>query len=136
MEEIEIQRLREKLELQRHEVLQFLRQLEQEKHSLEIDVAQDSADRCILNVTRESLFERSSQQRTVLRLIDAALGRIADASFGICIGCGEEIQSRRLEALPWTQFCLRCQGELEQEVHSTLSATTLISATETWKRAG
>ena len=136
MEPRETERLRQKLEFQRHEARQFLRQLEQEKRSLDVDSTQDSADRCVISMTKESLFERSSQRRTVLRLIEAALKRIADGSFGICIGCGDDIQSQRLEALPWTQFCLRCQGELEEEIGSTLSARTSMPVTGAWKRAG
>jgi RNA polymerase-binding transcription factor len=136
MEEREIERLRQKLEFQRHEARQFLRQIEQEKSSLDVDGTQDSADRCVISMTKESLFERSSQRRTVLRLIEAALKRISNGSFGVCIGCGDDIQTQRLEALPWTQFCLRCQAELEQEIGSSLSTRSSIAATETWKRAG
>ena len=136
MEQRQIERLRQKLESQRREARQFLRQVEQEKRSLDVDGTQDTADQCVISMTKESLFERSSQRRTVLRLIEAALKRISAGSFGVCAACGEEIQSRRLEALPWTQFCLQCQGELEQEIGSALSARALIPATETWKRAG
>jgi DnaK suppressor protein len=60
------------------------------------------------------LFEQSSQRRTVLRRIDAALQRMDAGSFGICTGCGDEIQARRLQALPWTQFCLCCQKAVEE----------------------
>jgi DnaK suppressor protein len=136
MEQREIERLRQKLEFQRHETRQFLRQLEQEKRSLDIDGTQDDADRCVISMTKESLFERSSQRRTVLHLIEAALKGIDDGSFGVCIACGDDIQSRRLEALPWTQFCLRCQGELEEEISSSVSTRISMPATDTWKRAG
>ncbi len=136
MQQRDIEQLRKRLEFQRHEVLQILRRLDRETKSLDVDSTQDSADRGLISSSRESLFERSSQRRTVLRLIEAALKRIADGSFGVCIGCGDEIQSQRLEALPWTQFCLRCQGELEREVGSSLAARTSIPAGEHWRRAG
>jgi len=136
MEQKETERLRQKLECQRHEARQFLRRMEQEVRSLDADTTQDSADRSVMSLSKESLFERSSERRTVLRLIEAALKRIADGSFGTCIGCGDEIQRRRLEALPWTQFCLRCQGQLEVEIGSTLAARASMPAAQTWKRAG
>jgi DnaK suppressor protein len=136
IEQKDIERLRQKLELQRDETRQFLRRVEREAQSLDGDSVQDSADRSVISVSKEFLFERSSQRRTVLRLIEAALKRIADGSFGVCVGCGDDIQSRRLEALPWTQFCLRCQGELEEEIGSNLSARILTSANGPWKRAG
>ncbi len=136
MEQREINRLREKLEFQRHDARQFLRRVEQDVQSLDADTTQDSADRSVMSVSKESMFERSSERRTVLRLIEAALKRIANGSYGKCIGCGDDIPNRRLEALPWTQFCLRCQGELEQEVGSNLSTRMLTPSNGLWKRAG
>ena len=136
MEQRDIERLRQRLESQRHETRQFLRGVEQEAQALGADSVQDSADRSVISVSKEFLFERSSQRRTILRLIEAALKRIADGSFGVCVGCGDDIQSRRLEALPWTQFCLRCQGELEEEIGSSLATRHLTSVDGPWKRAG
>ncbi len=136
MKEIHINQLRRKLELQSHETRQFLRRLDQEAQSLDVDATQDSADRRVISLSKESLFERSSQRRTVLRLIEAALERIADGSFGICVGCGDEIQDQRLQALPWTQFCLRCQGELEQKIGASLSTKTPVTATTASRPAG
>ena len=136
MQQGDIERLRQKLEFQRHETRQFLRRLDQEAQSLDAEATQDSADRCVISLSKESLFERSSQRRTVLRLIEAALKRIADGSFGICVWCGDEIQDQRLQALPWTQFCLRCQGELEAKIGASLSTRTPMPATATSRRAG
>jgi DnaK suppressor protein len=136
MEQGEVERLRQKLEFQRHETRQFLRRLDREVQSLDAEDTQDNADRCAISVSKESLFERSSQRRTVLGLIEAALKRIADGSFGTCVGCGSEIQDQRLQALPWTQFCLRCQGELEGQIGASLSTRTPIPATATSRRAG
>lgn len=136
MERKDIQQLKQKLELQRQEILPFLSRLEQETRSLQDESTQDSADQCVLSLSKESLFERSSQRRTQLRLVEAALKRIADGSFGNCIGCGEEIQTRRLKALPWTQFCLQCQEELEQEVGASVAAHASLSTANDWRRAG
>jgi DnaK suppressor protein len=136
MEQENVERLRQKLEFQRYETRQFLRRLDREAQSLDAEDTQDSADRSVIGVSKESLFERSSQRRTVLGLIEAALKRIADGSFGICVGCGDEIQDQRLQALPWTQFCPRCQGELEGKIGASLSTKTPIAATPTSRRAG
>ena len=124
----DVERLRQQLEFQRHEARQFLRRMEQEAQSLDAEATQDSADRCVIGVSKESLFERSSQRRTILRLIEAALQRIADGSFGTCVGCRDEIQDQRLHALPWTQFCLRCQGDLEKQIGASLSMKTATPA--------
>jgi DnaK suppressor protein len=44
-----------------------------------------------------------------LRLIQEALDRIAAGDYGICLSCEEPIPAKRLQAIPWAQFCVRCQ---------------------------
>ena len=46
--------------------------------------------------------------REELEMIDAALTRIDAGTFGVCTGCGERIDERRLDALPHTPFCVAC----------------------------
>lgn len=50
-----------------------------------------------------ALFDQS---RVGLEQIDAALGRIASGSYGFCAVCGVAIPEGRLEARPWTPFCV------------------------------
>lgn len=40
--------------------------------------------------------------------IRAALSRIADGSYGVCVRCGEPIAEARLDLLPWTPHCRSC----------------------------
>ena len=44
-----------------------------------------------------------------LKLIDAALYRLAAGEFGACLACGEAVSNRRLNAIPWAEYCIRCQ---------------------------
>ncbi len=43
-----------------------------------------------------------------IRMIQAALGRIADGTFGECVACGEPISKERLNAVPHAAHCKRC----------------------------
>lgn len=114
MKNSEIQRFRRYLEIDREEALRSLNRLEEETRSVDTGYPQDVADLCATSLSKESLFQRSSQRRSLLRLIEAALARIKQGQYGICACCGDEINSRRLEALPWTQYCLRCQQASER----------------------
>jgi DnaK suppressor protein len=49
-----------------------------------------------------------------LRDTDAALRRIADGAYGVCIECGEEIARERLKAQPAARLCLACKQAFEQ----------------------
>lgn len=134
MERNNTEQFKHELEVQRNGVLKSLQQVESERQSLDVDSPKDSADQSVTSLSTESLFERSSQRRTTLRLIEAALRRIAEGSFGVCVTCGEEIKERRLEALPWTQFCLQCQEVIENEVNDGLSSRMASPAPEIWRR--
>jgi DnaK suppressor protein len=59
--------------------------------------------------------------------IDAALERIDDGEFGICLDCEEAISRKRLAAVPWAGYCLHCQelrdaGEATDIVEPKLAA--------------
>jgi DnaK suppressor protein len=53
-----------------------------------------------------ALRDRSDHQ---LELVDEALARLDDGTYGRCIRCGEQIAPDRLEALPWAARCIECQ---------------------------
>ena len=78
------------------------------------DVSQDPADKASNSYTKELLFSQSTNERNTLKLIEEALDRIAEGSFGECINCGEEITPKRLDAIPWAPHCIRCQELQEQ----------------------
>ena len=58
-----------------------------------------------------ALRERSVQH---LAQVDAALARLDDGTFGVCIRCGREIAPARLEALPWAAYCIDCQTAIDR----------------------
>jgi DnaK suppressor protein len=58
----------------------------------------------------EWLFvNRNQLEISVLKQVDAALGRIERGTFGICLECEDPISIKRLEAVPWARYCMRCQ---------------------------
>ncbi len=58
----------------------------------------------------EWLFlNRNSLDISLLRQIKLALSRIAEQTYGICQDCEIPISTKRLEAVPWANYCVRCQ---------------------------
>jgi DnaK suppressor protein len=74
----------------------------------ELDRTQDASDR---DYAMSSL-ERSSDR---LREVRSALRRIESGTFGICSGCEEDINPKRLAAIPWAPFCIVCQEAADRE---------------------
>lgn len=73
------------------------------------EATQDPADMAANAYTKELMMSMSTNDRQLLESIDGALHRIAEGGYGKCIHCGEPIQEKRLEAVPWARHCLRCQ---------------------------
>lgn len=73
------------------------------------EATQDPADMAANAYTKELLMSMSTNDRQLLESIDIALGRIDEGEYGHCDNCGEPIQEKRLEALPWAQHCVSCQ---------------------------
>jgi DnaK suppressor protein len=51
-----------------------------------------------------------------LRAVRAALRRIQEGTFGTCQECEEDIHPKRLAAVPWATFCIRCQEAIDNNL--------------------
>ena len=101
--------------LERRESL-FRQVTEAEKTSRERDAeaTQDPADMAANAYTKELLISMSANDRRLLELIDEALKRVEVGEYGECVNCGEPVQEKRLDAVPWARYCLRCQDLQER----------------------
>jgi DnaK suppressor protein len=86
-----------------------------EEHGRETESeTQDIADMALASYTKEFMFGKSHGDHQILRMIQEALERIKDHSYGVCTDCEEEIQFKRLEAVPWARHCIHCQSRREK----------------------
>ncbi len=69
---------------------------------------QDIADKATSSYTKEFLFSLSDTERTLVQLIEQALVRIDEGIYGTCTHCSSPLMEKRLEAVPWTPYCLDC----------------------------
>ncbi len=103
----------EKLHQQRKIIEQaMLSAVEQGREASTADI-QDTADLAVASYQREMLFSQGTSQHIQLQMIQQALDRIDEETFGECQHCGKEIGKKRLEALPWTPYCIDCQEKIE-----------------------
>jgi len=116
MDKKKLDLFKKRLEERQHELRLAVTRNTQDGREADSEAAQDVADRAANSYTKEFLFSQSSSERQVLQMVDNALHRIRDGSFGECIACGEEINPKRLEAVPWTRHCIACQEKLEQGI--------------------
>jgi RNA polymerase-binding transcription factor len=72
-----------------------------------IDAAHDAGDASVADEVASEEFAEAEQDADVLQDVRDALARVADGTFGTCIVDGAPIEESRLEAMPWTPYCLK-----------------------------
>lgn len=78
-------------------------------NSMPIHMAELGSD----NFDQEFTLGLMEAEESTLDLIEAALGRIADGTYGRCVQCDGVIPKARLNAIPYTPVCIRCAEEQE-----------------------
>ncbi|HTZ82970.1 MAG TPA: TraR/DksA family transcriptional regulator [Candidatus Acidoferrales bacterium] len=116
MDKKKLEAFKKRLETRQHELRRTVNRNQADGRSADEDTAQDIADRAASSYNKEFLFSQSNNERQLLMMVDGALARIREGSFGECISCGKEINAKRLEAVPWTRHCIECQEKVEQGV--------------------
>jgi DnaK suppressor protein len=114
MDKKKLDTFKKRLETRRQELHHTVTRSQQDGRTADEDTAQDIADRAASSYTKEFLFSQSNNDRQLLQMVEGALSRIREGSFGECIACGKEINPKRLEAVPWTRHCIACQEKLEK----------------------
>jgi DnaK suppressor protein len=115
MNKKEREQFRRMLQQKKESIVRKLSELTNESKEMETNVAQDVVDKAETSYTKEFLLSLSDADREQLLLIDEALKRLDRNEFGICQLCHQEIGRKRLEAIPWTPYCIDCQEKAEEE---------------------
>lgn len=79
------------------------------REGIAIEKSPDALDEVQYAAERELAIRNLDRESHLLRNVRAALRRIEDGSYGICVHCEEEINPKRLNAVPWTPYCITCQ---------------------------
>ena len=105
MTKSELNKFRQILEARQAELAGILRR----RDDIAIEKSADAIDEVTRAAERELAIRNLDRESNLLRNVRAALRRINDGSFGVCAHCEEDISPKRLAAVPWAPFCIRCQ---------------------------
>lgn len=105
MSKSELEKYRTTLEAKKAEIATSLRN----RDEIAIEKTADAIDEVQLAGERELAIRNLDRESVLLRQVRGALARLADGSYGTCMHCEEDISPKRLNAVPWTAFCIRCQ---------------------------
>jgi DnaK suppressor protein len=105
-----LEKYRTDLETKQREIKVSLRN----RDDIAIEKTPDTIDEVQLAGERELAIRNLDRESSLLRKVRAALARIEDGSFGTCLHCDEEIILKRLTAVPWAPYCIRCQEAVDR----------------------
>ena len=117
---IDTELFRKSLIEERKRVQEAIDYLHEENPGSIQDETQDSTadnhpgDMATVTFDRELDYTLEENEGRLLQAIDAALTRMDDGSYGVCVSCGQPIGAERLEALPWTTQCIDCKRKEER----------------------
>ncbi|MBN1521246.1 MAG: TraR/DksA C4-type zinc finger protein [Candidatus Aureabacteria bacterium] len=67
------------------------------------------------NFDREFAINIAGRENEILQAIDRTIEKIDNQTYGICEMCGQEITTKRLDAIPYAERCFTCESEIEKE---------------------
>ena len=105
MNRTELEKYKRVLEAKQAELSAGLRK----RDDIAIEKSPDALDEVQLAGERELAIRTLDRESSLLRQVKSALARFADGSYGTCMHCDEEIKPKRLEAVPWTKYCITFQ---------------------------
>lgn len=110
MTKSEINKFRDILEAKAAELSQVVRNRE----GIAIEKSPDALDEVQHAAERELAIRNLDRESRLLTQVRGALRRIDEGNFGTCLHCEEDISIKRLNAVPWTPFCISCQEQADR----------------------
>ena len=114
MDKKKVEHYKKRLVTTQDELLRLVTKSERDGREADEEATQDIADKAANSYTKEFLFHQSDENRRLLQMVNEALERVKDGTYGLCVSCQGEVQAKRLEAVPWARHCIECQEKQDQ----------------------
>ena len=107
--DIDLPRLRARLEERRAELLGLIHSSEESRGVVELDQTRQGRLSRMDALQGQAMAQETERRRQLeIQRIDAALQRLKDGEYGYCVACGEDIEPKRLAHDPSVPNCLKC----------------------------
>lgn len=110
MTKAELNKFKKILESKRDELEHVVRN----RDAITIEKSADALDEVQHASERELAIRNLDRESNLLRNVRAALRRIEEGSFGVCLHCEEDISPKRIAAVPWAPYCIQCQEQADR----------------------
>lgn len=115
MDAIKLRNARLQLTAEREELLKSLKRNQLAAEDIKLEKTEDEGDLAAISHDRDVLYNLHETNFVRLQLIEKAIAAIDGGQYGQCMRCEEDINDKRLDAVPWAETCIRCQERIESE---------------------
>jgi DnaK suppressor protein len=126
-----IEDIRRRLSSQYESLIKSINRSRLAVKEIKIENTEDEGDLAAISHERELLYNLHESDFARLRFIQEAMKAMDRGQCGECVRCGEDINEKRLEAVPWATMCIRCQEETDAEHTSSRVALAGLEAEQT-----
>ncbi len=114
MDKKKVEYFKKRLLTKQEQLLRLVTKSDLDGREADGEATQDIADKAANSYTKEFLFHQSDENRRILQMVNESLARMREGTYGQCLACEEEVQQKRLEAVPWARHCIECQEKQDQ----------------------
>ncbi len=86
-----------------------------DRNEILIENAAEEFDRLQQQLNREVAIRNLDRESKMLKEVQRALARVERGTFGMCLRCEEDIPEKRLKAVPWAAYCVKCQEVVDRQ---------------------
>jgi DnaK suppressor protein len=113
---LNIEEYKQRLQAEERRLLENIKRAEENTRELGDGVSPgDQSDAGVIDEEKEDQFQELDSDSNTLKLVRDALKRIEEGTFGKCLVDGGPIEEKRLNAMPWTPYCLKHEQLLEKQ---------------------
>lgn len=115
MDAKKIQDIRRRLSSEHENLIKSIKRNRTAAEDIKVEKTEDEGDLATISHDRELLYNLHESDFARLRFIQEALKAMGRGQYGECAQCHEDINEKRLEAVPWATMCIGCQAQTEAE---------------------
>src|SRR2546421_4703958 len=115
MDDKKTQKFRQRLLEEYQKLIRSINRNRMAEEEIKLENTEDEGDLATISHNKELLYNLHESDFQRLKSIQEALKRMDRGEYGECVRCSEDINEKRLMAVPWATLCIQCQEEAEKE---------------------
>src|SRR5213080_4963901 len=113
MDDKKTQKFRQRLLEEYQKLIRSISRNRLAEEEIKLENTEDEGDLATISHNKELLYNLHESDFARLKSIDQAIKALDRGQYGECVRCGNDINEKRLLAVPWAALCIQCQEETE-----------------------